>query len=70
MPNDDTSTPSYRAERGEPDAADPAAEQSKLSLGAMTRGTIGAEGGALHPDSEPESGSPGADSDRSNSEPA
>ena len=65
MPIDDTSTPSYRAERGEPEAPDPIAEQSELSLGAMTRGTIGAEGRAANSDDERESASPGTDSDRS-----
>jgi hypothetical protein len=65
MPTDDTSTSSYRVERGEPEVPDPTAEQSELSLGAMARGALGDEGGAASADERPESGSPGADSDRS-----
>ena len=66
MPRDDTSSPSYRAERGEPErGTDPIAEQSELSLGAMTRGTVGREGADQVASDEPgASASPGANADR------
>jgi len=40
---DDTSTPSYRAERGERPTDDAPEAQTNLSLGAMARGPVGSE---------------------------
>jgi hypothetical protein len=63
MEKDDTSTPSYRVERGEPENdVDPTEEQSKLSLGSMIRGPVGTEG------EQADSASPGAESDRRDAE--